>query len=59
MRTSRGIDIGDLTRVLGAADDAAIAEPGQIVAAYFPDGVEDLEGLIDLGKLEYGLTIRQ
>ena len=53
MRASRGIDIGDLTRVLGAADDDAIAEVGRIIAAYLPDGVEDLEGLIYLGKLEY------
>ena len=54
MRATRGIDIGDLTRVLGAADDAAIAEVGRVIAAYLPDGAEDLEGLIYLGRLEYG-----
>ena len=54
MRASRGIDMGDLTRVLGAADDETIAETGRVVAAYLPDGVEDLEGLIYLGRLEYG-----
>ena len=53
MRASRGIDIGDLTRVLGAADDTALTEVGRIVKAYLPDGVEDLEGLIYLGRLEY------
>lgn len=53
MRASRGIDIGDLARVLGAADEDAIAEVGRVIAAYLPDGVEDLEGLIYLGKLEY------
>jgi len=53
MRASRGIDIGDLTRVLGAADDDAIAEVGRVIAAHLPDGVEDLEGLIYLGRLEY------
>jgi hypothetical protein len=57
MRASRGIDIGDLTRVLGAADDDAIAEVGRVIAIYLPDGVEDLEGLIYLGRLEYGQTI--
>jgi len=53
--------MGGLTRVLGAADDEAIAETGRVVAAYLPDGVEDLEELIglgrlliDLGRLEYG-----
>ncbi|MGI4789123.1 MAG: hypothetical protein ACRYFS_09775 [Janthinobacterium lividum] len=55
MRSSRGIDIGDLTRILGAADDAAIAEVSRVVAVYLPDGVEDLEGLIYLGRLEYGM----
>ncbi len=59
MRASRGIDIGDLTRVLGAADDATLAETEKVIAAYLPDGVEDLEGLIYLGRLEYGQTIRE
>ncbi len=54
MQASRGIDIGDLTRVLGAANDDAIAEAGSVIATYLPDGVEDLEGLIYLGRLEYG-----
>ncbi len=54
MRASRGIDIGDLTRVLGAADDAAIAEVAHVIAIHLPDGVEDLEGLVYLGRLEYG-----
>ncbi len=56
MRTSRAIDIGDLSRVLGAADDEAIAETRRIIATCLPDGVEDLEGLIYLGRLEYEQT---
>ncbi len=56
MRASRGIDIGDLTRVLGAADEEAIAEVARVIAAHLPDGVEDLEGLIYLGRLEYEQT---
>ena len=59
MWASRGIDIGDLSRVLGAADDAAIKETGRVIAAYLPDGVEDLEGLIYLGRLKYGQTVRE
>ncbi len=59
MRASRGIDMGDLTRVLGAADDETIGETEKVIAAYLPDGVEDLEGLIYLGRLEYGQTIRE
>jgi hypothetical protein len=56
MRASRGIDIGDLTRVLGAADEDAIAEVGRVIATYLSDGLEDLEGLIYLGRLEYSKT---
>ena len=59
MRAGRAIDIGDLSRVLGAADDETIGETEKVIAAYLPDGVEDLEGLIYLGKLEYGQTIRE
>lgn len=59
MRTSRGIDIGDLTRVLGAADNATLAETRRVVGNELGDGVEDLEGLIYLGQLEYGRTIRE
>ena len=59
MRASRGIDIGDLTRVLGAANDDAIAEAGRVIATYLPDGVEDLEGLIYLGRLEYEQNARE
>lgn len=44
MRASRGIGIGDLTRVLGAADDDTIAEVGRVIANHLPDGVEDLDG---------------
>lgn len=59
MRTSRGIDIGDLTRVLGAADNAALADTRRVIESELGDGVEDLEGLIHLGQLEYGRTIRE
>ncbi len=59
MRAGRAIDIGDLSRVLGAADEAALAETRRVVQKDLADGVEDLEGLIYLGQLEYGRTIRE
>ena len=59
MRAGRAIDIGDLSRVLGAADDAILDETRRIIAENLADGVEDLEGLIYLGRLEYGQTIRE
>lgn len=59
MRAGRAIDIADLSRVLGAADDAILAETRRIMQNELADGVEDLEGLIYLGQLEYGRTIRE
>lgn len=56
IRASRGIDIGDLGRMLGAADDAALNKTRGVIRRYLPDGVEDLESLIFLGKLEYQNT---
>jgi hypothetical protein len=58
MQASRGIDIGDLGRMLGAADDAALGETRRVIGRYLLDGVEDLESLIFLGKLEYEATAR-
>ena len=59
MQSSRGIDMGDLTRVLGAADEVILAETRCVVQEELTDGMEDLEGLIYLGRLEYGQTIRE
>ena len=56
MRAGRAIDIGDLSRVLGAADDASLTQTRAVMAANLPDGVEDLESLIQLGRLEYEQT---
>lgn len=53
MRASRGIDIGDLTRMLGAADEADLEKTRQVIRAHMSDGEEDLESLIQLGQLEY------
>lgn len=54
MRASRGIDIGDLSRMLGGADDDNLAQVRRVIGSYLPDGVEDLENLILLGRLELG-----
>jgi len=56
MRSSRGIDIGDLTRMLGAADEADLERTRRVVRTYMSDGEEDLESLIQLGRLEYDQT---
>jgi hypothetical protein len=54
MNASRGIDFGDLTRMLGLANEAELNEVRQVVARFQPDDSEDLEGLITLGKIEFG-----
>ncbi len=52
LQASRGIDIGDLTRMLGGADESALELVRNAVKTYLPNAVEDLESLIILGKLE-------
>ncbi|MEG5000617.1 hypothetical protein [Microcoleus sp. B4-D4] len=54
LKASRGIDIGDLTRMLGGADETALRLVRMAVQDFLPDAVEDLESLIVLGKLEMG-----
>ena len=56
MRAGRAIDIGDLSRILGAADTESLAQTRSVMAKNYPDGLEDLAGLIVLGQLEYGQT---
>ncbi len=51
LQASRGIDIGDLTRMLGGADETALELVRKTVKTYVYDAVEDLESLIVLGKL--------
>lgn len=50
MQASRGIDIGDLSRMLGAADEENLGETRRVIRRTLPDAVEDLESLIQLGQ---------
>jgi hypothetical protein len=54
LRASRGRDVGDLTQMLGLADEAERNEVREAVARHAPEDLEDLEALIELGKLEIG-----
>jgi hypothetical protein len=54
LRSSRTIDLGDLTRMLGLASDEALTRVRRIVQALAPEDSEDLEALIELGGLETG-----
>lgn len=51
-RASRSIDVGDLTQMLGLADAANLAQVREFFARWEPDGLDDLESLIELGQWE-------
>ena len=52
LQASRSLDIGDLTRMLGLADEAARERVREVVRTYKPDALEDIESMIALGELE-------
>lgn len=49
---SRTIDLGDIARMLGLADEVALAQVRGVFQQYAPADMNDLESLIILGKLE-------
>ncbi|MCB0064067.1 MAG: hypothetical protein KDE19_18215, partial [Caldilineaceae bacterium] len=49
---SRGVDLGDMTRMLGLASDGELNQVRATVQRYQPADSEDLEALILLGKRE-------
>jgi len=51
---SRTIDLGDITRMLGLANEADHEQVRTLFRLYAPADLEDLESLILLGKLEMG-----
>ena len=52
MAASRGRDLGDITTMLGWADEDALAQVRAVVATYSPQDSEDLESLIFIGQQE-------
>lgn len=54
LTSTRSIDLGDLSRVLGAASDEDLDEVRRIVRRWGrPEDIDDLEPLIASGKLEW------
>jgi hypothetical protein len=53
-QASRARDLGDITQMLGLADDAALEGVRALFEQFAPDDMEDLESLITLGRLEMG-----
>lgn len=54
METSRPQDLGDLSRMLGLAEEDDLEQVRAAVTRYMPDAADDLESLIYLGRLEMG-----
>lgn len=54
MLASWGIDIGDLTRMLGSANEDSLGQVRTVIGKHLPDAADDLESLILLGRLEQG-----
>jgi len=52
LQASRTIDLADISRMMGQADEVTRNETRQLVKKYLPSASEDLEGLIYLGQLE-------
>ena len=52
LMANRGIDIGDMTRMLGLASPEQLDRVQALVAHYSPQDSEDLQALILLGQLE-------
>ncbi len=52
MDAARGIDQGDLSRMLGLASDPQLALVRDAIRALLPDAIEDLESYVELGRLE-------
>lgn len=56
LAASRVQDLADVSRMLGGADTHQLAETRATVREHAPELAEDLESLIQLGKLEAGET---
>lgn len=50
--SGRAVDVADLSRMLGAASADALAGVRETVDRHLPDARDDLDKLIELGKLE-------
>ena len=53
LAASRTTDISDISRMLGQANDEDLERVRKIIEVYDRESLEDLESLIQLGKLEF------
>lgn len=57
LASGRGVDMGDLSRMLGSTDEGTLDEARRVVLRYLPDAVDDLESLAELGRLEFQVSL--
>lgn len=53
LASSRGVDMGDLSRMLGGAEEDSLVEVRSVVRRFLPDALDDLGSLTELGRLEF------
>jgi hypothetical protein len=58
LEASRSIDVGDLTRMLGQADEALRDQVRAVVRTYRHEDAEDVESLMILGDIEFEIDRR-
>ena len=54
LAASRSQDMGDISRLLGLASEVQIEKVRRVFKRYAPADMEDLESMIELGRLEFG-----
>ena len=52
LTSARVQDLADVSRMLACAAPAAVADCRTTIAAHLPDALDDLQSLLDLGRLE-------
>lgn len=52
LASGRGVDMGDLSRMLGGADGDALERVRHVVEMYLPDAVDDVDSLAEMGRWE-------
>ncbi len=59
LEASRSLDVGDLSRMLGQADEATREQVRAVVRTYRPEDADDVESLMILGDLEFEIDRRR
>lgn len=54
MRSARGVDVGDVGRMLGLAGPDEVARVRDMITSLDPDLLDDMESLLAMGRLEMG-----